>query len=240
MTPAQQTDLWYQFHAFIKRYEGIYVPKFNRALREQINAYVESGTLAAVQSEPIYTVLVELYKDVSYKWAHKTMLHTRRNKARQPMGFSERIIELMKKYYGIDLLNDAEGITETTRDVIRKILVQAEIDGIGFDDIVIRLADTALTKIRARLIARTEIVTASNGAAVIQAQQSGLTLNKIWIAARDNRVRYDHREVNGHIVGMDEDFKVGNTLMSQPGDRRGGASNCCNCRCVVGFEEITV
>jgi len=238
MTPDELTAFWYKFHAHIKRQEAIYAPKFNKALREQINAYCTSGTLMAVNSEPVYKVLVELYRNVSVIWAHQSLIQ--RRKSRQPMGFSERIIELMKQYYGIDLLNDAEGITETTKEVIRRVLLQAEIDGIGFDDIVDRLADTALTRIRARLIARTEIVTASNGAAVIQAKESGLTLNKEWVSARDNRVRHDHREVNGKIVGLNDDFKVGAVFMSQPGDKRGGAANCCNCRCCTVFNQVFV
>ena len=144
----------------------------------------------------------------------------------------------MKQYYGIDLLNDAEGITQTTIEQIRKVLVEAEVKGWGFDEIVNRLDSPDLTRNRSRLIARTEIVTASNGAAVIQAKESGLILNKEWVSARDNRVRRDHLQVNGKVVGIDDDFTVGTAKMSQPGDRRGGASECCNCRCCCVFIEV--
>lgn len=239
MTEQQKKEYWYQFHRFIIRYEAIYTPKFNKALKEQIRQYTSSGTLMAVTNTPIYEVLVELYKKTSVVWAHKSLVHRRSLKARQPIGFSDRIIQLMKQYYGIDLLNDAEGITETTKDIIRKVLIAAEEAGLGFDDIVRQLESPELNKIRARLIARTEIVTASNGAAAIQARESGLELNKEWISARDNRVRKDHLLVNGTIIPIEQDFIVDGRPMAQPGDKRGGAKEICNCRCVVAFQEIT-
>lgn len=246
MTIEQQNDISHRFQRFVKRYEALYAPAFNKALREQVNQYVQSGTLMAVTAEPIYRVLLDVYKSASVVWAHQSALQLRSsvNKSRQPLGFSQRIIDLMKKYFGIDLLNIAQGITETTKKWIGEVLAQAAQLGWSFNAIVTKLQALSFTKERSRLIARTEVVSAANAAATINAKETaaktGLILNKIWIATRDNRTRLDHREVDRQVIGIDDNFIVGDFRMSQPGDRTkgAGAAEICNCRCTVGFVPV--
>lgn len=241
MTPAQQQDLSQQFQRYIKRYEAIYSPKFNAALKSQIQQYIDSGTLMAITSDQIYKVLLEVYENSASVWAHKSMLNTRRLKGRQPMGFSKRINELMKKHFGIDLLNIAQQITETTKKVIGEILSSSVADGESFNEITAKLQAQDLTKIRARLIARTEVVSSANAAAVIAAKETaavtGLGLRKMWIATQDHRTRKDHSEVDQQVIGVDDSFIVGGFRMTQPGDRTQGApaSEICNCRCCVAM-----
>jgi uncharacterized protein with gpF-like domain len=198
----------------------------------------------AVTAEPIYPVLVSLYKASAVVWAHQSQLQLQQMKSRQPMGFSERIVELMRRYFGIDLLNIAQGITETTKRVIAEVLSQAAELGWSFNEIVNKLRSPDLTSIRARLIARTETVSSANAAAIINgkevAAKTGIKLNKIWIATYDNRTRPDHADVNRKVIGVDENFNVGGYLMHQPGDRTKGApaAEICNCRCVIGMIPI--
>ncbi len=124
------------------------------------------------------------------------------------------------------------------------MLAEAAELGWSFNEIVDRLLLPDMTKKRARLIARTETISAANSAAVINAKETasktGLVLNKIWIAARDKRTRMDHREVDGSIVGVDQFFNVGGYAMSQPGDRTQGApaSEICNCRCCIAMVPV--
>jgi len=243
VTQSEQTEHWLKFHRFALRYEIIYTPKFNAALKEQIDQYIEDGTLMAVNSTPIYGVLVDLYYNAAYIWAHRATNVLRVKSVERPMtlkerltmGFSERIVELMRQYYGIDLLNLSDDITQTTKDTIQAVLEQAAIEGFGFDEVVRRLQLPDMTDKRARLIARTETVGAANAASNVAAQDSGLKMDKIWISARDNRVRFHHAEVNQHTVAMNDDFIVGGLPMSFPGDKRGGANNVCNCRCTHAF-----
>lgn len=238
MTSQQQHDHWLKFHRFQMRYENIYSPLFAKAIREQVNDFTSYGTLTAVQSGPIYKVLYNLYTTIPHIWAASATLDIRqemRKKERMPIGFSERIVQLMKAYYGIDLLNTAEGITETTRELIQAVLTQQATEGFGFDEVVKRLEVANFPATRGRLIARTETVAAANAASNIAAKDTGLVMDKIWIAARDNRTRLHHREVNQAIVGMNDDFTVGSSLMAFPGDKRGGAAEVCNCRCTTGF-----
>lgn len=235
MNAAQQKEYWHKFSRFQQRYELIYTPRFNTVLKEQIQQYISHGTLMAIHSAPIYKQLLSLYTTVSPIYAASATVQIRSMKARAPIGFNERIVELMKRYYGIDLLNTANGITQTTKDVIQRVLTEASVQGWSFSEIVKRLQSPDLTAARARLIARTETVSAANAASNIAARDTGLVMDKIWIAAKDNRVRPDHALVDGTTIPMDQKFIVGGMPMSFPGDVNGGAKEVCNCRCTHAF-----
>lgn len=235
MTNAEQTTHWLKFHRFQQRQENIFTPKFNKALREQVKEFTETGSLFFISPAPVYKALHELYFTVPAIWAARSTLEIRRLKERMPMGFSQRIVDLMKEYYGIDLLNLADDITQTTKDVIQRILSQGAQDGLSFDEMVKQMLAIDFNAKRARTIARTETVAAANAASNIAARDTGLVMDKIWISARDNRVRPHHRQVNQSIVGMNETFTVGDSKMQFPGDKQGGADECINCRCSHAF-----
>jgi len=250
MTPAEQNKYFYEWHKFQQRYEKYYEKKFAAALKVQVAAFIKTQDLMAIPSFPIYTVLVDLYKTVGARWARVAKVSM--SKATGQMGFNERIVELMRQYYGIDLLNDAEDINDTTRAVIQKVLDDAAITGASFDDIVRQLtSNTELGAMRARRIARTETVTAANGAAMIYAQTSGNVMEKIWISVKDKRTRHNawanHVTIDGTVIDINEPFllksqKLGDILMMQPGVRKQPnglavpASEVVNCRCVVAFQ----
>lgn len=245
---TNRQDYIHKWHRFQQRYEAIYTTKFKAALREQLQQYINTGNVMAVTSQPIYNVLKELYETVGPLWAAKTGIHrlkTIEKKAMMPMGFNERIIDLMKQYYGIDLLNDAEGMTAYTREVISNVLSDAAQSGISFSEIVkILSSNPELSAMRARRIARTETVTAANGAAIINAQESGLKLKKEWIAITDRRTRHSHMNIDGTIIPIEDAFNVNGTQMMQPGvrDQPNGlptpGSEVINCRCTTGFIQI--
>lgn len=244
MTAAEKKRYLYKWDRFQKRHERIYTTKFKAALREQVQQYAKTGN---INSGPIYSVLLDLYKTVGPLWAAATGVHRMKleKKARMPMGFNERIVELMRRYYNIDLLNDAEQMTTYTREVISAYLSKAAIEGTPINDIVRYLeSHTELGAMRARRIARTETVTAANGAAIINAKEHGLPMRKIWLAIDDKRTRHSHRNVDDHTADIDTPFTVGGVKMMQPGARQQPnglpvpASEVVNCRCTLGFEVI--
>jgi len=249
MTQAEQNKYFYEWHKFQQRYEKYYEKKFTAALKVQVDAFLKNQDVMAIPSFPIYTVLVNLYKTVGPRWARISKLSM--TKATGQMGFNERIVELMRQYYGIDLLNDAEEINNTTRAVIQKILDDAAITGASFDDIVRQITTSSeLGPMRARRIARTETVTAANGAAMIYAQTSGNVMEKVWISVKDKRTRHNawanHVSIDGTKINIEEPFllksqKLGDIFMMQPGVRKQPnglavpAAEIVNCRCVVAF-----
>lgn len=82
------------------------------------------------------------------------------------------------------------------------------------------------------MIARTEVISASNyGAyeAIVQADVGG---QKEWIATRDNRTRETHWNLDGEAVGINEKFSNG---LEYPGDPSGEPGEIINCRCTIGW-----
>lgn len=241
-----RTEYIQKWHRFQQRHEEIYRRKFQNALQAQVHQFFKHHKVHDVTADPIYKVLVELYKTVGPLWAAHTGVHRiKEQKALAPMGFSERIVELMRTYYGIDLLNDAELMTEKSREYIAAVLSEAAQSGATFDWVVKQLTTRPeFTAMRARRIARTETVTSANGAAIINAKESKLLMNKEWLSVQDKRTRHDHRQVNGSVVAIDAPFHVGDSLMAQPGVRTQTnglatpAAEVVNCRCTVAFIPV--
>lgn len=240
MNSQQKQQYIHKWNRFQQRYEDIYTPRFKKALREQIKQHVTSGNISA---GPIYSVLIDLYKSVGPVWAAATGVH--KMKARMPMGFSMRIIELMRQYYGIDLLNNAEQITQHTRDIIASILSDASLSGQSINDIVRALeSNPELGEMRARRIARTETTAAANTASLINAKESGVPMKKIWLSVHDNRTRHSHRMIDETKIDIDDPFNVSGTQMMQPGVRKQPngldvpGKEIVNCRCTLGYEVI--
>ena len=163
-------------------------------------------------------------------------------KARMPMGFSEQMLQLIEAYFRTDILNTSEGITGTTRDLIRTLFTDAYELGLSIDEIVDKLEHTELSRVRARMIARTETVLASNQGAAFAAKTLNIPLNKEWISAVDNRTRRHHLAVNGQVIDSDAYFKVGGYNLKFPGDKGGkegqlpvDPAETINCRCAAAF-----
>lgn len=98
--------------------------------------------------------------------------------------------------------------------------------------------DTAFSKTRSLRIARTEIVAASNAGSKYAMDQTGMQYYKIWVSARDARVRKTHASADGQKVEADEPFVVGGSKLLFPGDSSMGAAakEIVNCRCTTVFE----
>ena len=241
MTQGQKNAFWYKWNRFQQRYENYFTTKFKSALQLQVKSFLKAKDVTAIPSYPIYDVLVNLYKTVGPAWA--TTVKNTSKKATGVMGFNEEILRLMEQYYGIDLLNDAELMTAASRDYISAIMISANQQGLSIDQITALLLNhPEFNEMRARRIARTETVTAANGAAMIYAMTSGNEMEKTWIAVKDKRTRHSHRNVDGTTVDINTPFFVNGTQMMQPGvrDQPNGqkvpAKEIVNCRCTVAFK----
>lgn len=257
MTQEEKNNHLTRFQRFQQSREVHFAPKIDAALHQQYLQFIKYRDVHKIDSSGIITVIRDLYLDAGIVYgakiradfnkmgAYKKQMET---KNRRPIGFSERMQELLNQYFTFDILNTSEGITKKTRELITKVLSDAYAQGLGIDDIISQLKDTELSKIRARLIARTETVTAANKGALFVATDTGLLLNKTWLATEDARTRTDHSNhggVDGQTIGRDDYFKVGGYEMLHPGDRGGHdgrpavpPSETCNCRCTVIFRPV--
>lgn len=128
-------------------------------------------------------------------------------------------------------------VTDTTYTAIKDALAEGVLEGDSIDDLaarvrhVFQVADEA----RAVTIARTEVISAYNGAAHLVAASAppDVVAGKEWISTRDARTREAHSDADGQIRRLAEPFSVGGEQVMYPGD--GSAGNAINCRCTPGF-----
>jgi hypothetical protein len=153
---------------------------------------------------------------------------------------------LLRKWLTEYGLQAAKETAETTRADLQSIINAALAHDVEFNPVAVAtqlLTARDLSAPRAEAIARTEthnaMMYASVEGANSVAREDGLVLNKKWVPVQDGRSRVSHAAMASHpAIAMDSDFVVGGVKMSRPGDPRGGAANCINCRCVLAFEVV--
>ena len=131
-------------------------------------------------------------------------------------------------------------IVEITQTTLTQIMTGIQIgreEGLGQAGIAKRILEQSPIRSyqRAALIARTEVHSASNYGALKQAEDSGLEMQKEWLAARGSRTRESHRKASGQVVGLNEPFIVGGERLMYPGDPDGSGAETINCRCTVAY-----
>jgi hypothetical protein len=140
---------------------------------------------------------------------------------------------------GTTLEQSQEAIRQATAEAVELGLGEAETAAL----IQRRIGEISgdLSRLRSRIISRTESHAASNASTQLAVKASGLPMQKEWIASGDeNRTRSSHRIMNGKKADIDTPFSVprmkgGFDTMMQPGDINGSAENVINCRCVLGY-----
>jgi HK97 family phage portal protein len=158
--------------------------------------------------------------------------------ALQQVGSEEafRWKEVASRYLAL-VENRIKGINRTTESALRLTLME----GVQSEESIRELAarvrqvfvDADVT--RSITIARTEVLGASNFAAVSGYEQGGAK-NKGWLSARDDRVRDEHTQAagaDGQIVPITQAFTIGGEPLMYPGDPSGSAWNVIQCRCTV-------
>lgn len=126
-------------------------------------------------------------------------------------------------------------VNRTTQRRIRNVLIKAIDDGLGYEAMGKRIShvfDVAEGS-RAVMIARTEVARASNFATEEGYRQAGVDQKEWQHSAGGDNPREDHIEMDGQIVGIDEDFTSpsGNTA-PYPGEF-GDPGDDINCQCGV-------
>jgi hypothetical protein len=107
----------------------------------------------------------------------------------------------------------AQRINGTTANQITKALAEGWSAGEGQDKLAtrVRAVFKEATKNRARTIARTEVIGASNASAQTYAENlpPGIVGRKKWLAHNDQRTRHDHREMLSHpAIPLNQHYTV--------------------------------
>lgn len=126
------------------------------------------------------------------------------------------------------------GINQTTIEQIRVAIMNGLANGATIPEIAAEIDDIFdhAQKTRAMTIARTEVLGATNFAALQTYKQIGVPFKR-WLATLDERTRDTHAEAHGQVVAVNEKFDVGGYRMSHPGDPTAPAKEVINCRCTL-------
>jgi phage portal protein BeeE len=140
-------------------------------------------------------------------------------------------------------LRYADIITANLSGAIRSTLADLASSGTSIETMAQELEALfeTLSASRARLIARTEVIGASNLAAHVAYAESGAVSAEEWLTAGDERVRITHQVAGeqyrqGGSLGpspLGAGFIVGGAFLRFPADPAGPISETAQCRCIA-------
>ena len=246
--------IWQDYRKLYANALKQYSPKFKKELQNQVNTYCRTLDYNAISDKAIKKTIQKLHLAMGVKMAQISSKVVKRSvkghyealevKSAETDLFSYTILQYLQTQ-GLDQL--ASDITNTTKDQIRRYLIQSAEQNLTLPETIVLLRGAGITDYRAELIARTETGRAANIGSMVGATSTGLVTVKEWIAAKDNRTRriprdqFDHLNMDGTKIPMDATFKLQNKkggfdLMLHPCDSSGSAGDVCNCRCTLGYE----
>jgi len=129
----------------------------------------------------------------------------------------------------------ADTVTGNLSDGFRALLASASNEGQSIQEMADTMSERweVIAPARAVVIARTEVISASNLAAKTAYEESGVVERQEWLSARDARVRPDHVDADGQVVALGALFNVGGEGLAYPGDPAGSPENIIQCRCTT-------
>lgn len=129
-------------------------------------------------------------------------------------------------------LRSLVAVNRTTKIALRESIAEGLANSEGLAEITARVrAVFDDRRANAQTIARTETNPAYQFATASAWDQSGVVEGKEWVAVEDDVTREAHREADGQVVGLSEDFTVDGEALEFPGDPSASIGNVANCRC---------
>lgn len=247
--------IWQDYRKLYANALKTYSPKFKKELQKQVDTFCRTNSYDAISDKGLKKTIKQLHvamgtkmsliaeKDV--KKSSKGHLGPFEGKSAKTDLFSYVILQYLERK-GLDQL--ASEITDTTKEQIRRYLMQGAEQNLSYAELIPMLKQSGITDYRAELIARTETARAANVGSMVGAMSTGLVTVKEWIATKDNRTRRiprdsaDHLHMDGVQIPIDQKFQVDGKgfidYMLHPGDSTAHAANVCNCRCTLGYEAV--
>ena len=250
--------IWQDYRKLYANALKQYSPKFKKELQNQVNTYCRTLDYNKISDKALKKTIYKLHLAMGTKMALISESAVKKSvkgvyvpmefKSQKTDAFQYAIIQVLQND-GLDQL--ASDITNTTKEQIRRFLVESAQKNYTLPETIALLRTSGITDYRAELIARTETGRAANIGSMVGATSTGLVTIKEWIAARDNRTRREPRNHTDHLImdgtklPMEKQFQVPNNqvglgyeLMDHPCDSKASAANVCNCRCTLGYEAV--
>lgn len=247
LTPAREQALQERlFIAMSNRYEGKITREISRAMRSFARNDADAVT---IHEDRLKLILIRLYAE-SFKTFGRRLLnsivksqsdHETKNDIPETPQFNLARQIWIRTQSSLAVTQIAGTTEKQSLNIIRLALDESVAEGLSEIQtgrlIQSRINEEGgqLSKLRGRMIARTESHSSSNASTQMAAKSTRLPLKKQWIAA-GARTRDTHLIAGQSApVAIDQPFLVGNSLLMQPGDPSGEAKEVINCRCAVGY-----
>lgn len=230
--------------AFDRRRESMvdtYTRVMQKAIREQLKIY-EGATdfqdlKKTINPKPIEEAYVKTYTEVGDVFARRIYSDLKGLDGLETKQEPQWVAR-MRKYALIDASGRIVGVNEETQRIVNALIVKGIEEGLDIEQIKRLIIGSGSVQPlngtlqqRARRIARTEIISASNAGSLEGARSTGLNFKKQWLSTFDGKAREGHESADGQIVGKDDPFRVMGENLDYPGDPNGSAKNTINCRC---------
>lgn len=183
-----------------------------------------------VQSQPLAEVYRRMLREIGAAESYRYRQMLLRRKEVEP-GWLDYFERFIFPVMWERTAKKVTRITSNTREILRGTIQNGINEGLGIDKIARELRDMVST--RARTIAQTEVIGASNQAAFAGAESAGIRYKKFWSTSGLQNIRASHiqAEADSYATdGIDPHAKFSNGLM-HPGDPEGPAEEVVNCRC---------
>jgi uncharacterized protein with gpF-like domain len=224
--------------------------------RQEVQAYriVRRNILKIVNAIPfnnmskltyeflIYSNVTESQIKEMYKEIYTTLGNPQYKRIKRSIKAEITFESIIQTWINSNLGYRIVSVHQTLIESIIAVIAKGYEDNLSVADITRNLQNKfGWYKAQALRIARTETTTATNYATVVAAQSSDFVLEKTWISVQDNRTRrppksiYDHLDMNGVKVDLNQPFFTSGEEIMYPGDPSAKAGNVINCRCKVVF-----
>jgi hypothetical protein len=204
-----------------------------------------SGGLSRDPVESAYPGYYASAADIAQMWRD----YHNRKKADEPVYYAK--FQHSLRNYGTQLARvRAQSITSTTEEQIIRVssaaIKQGFELGLGVDEIRDMVLEEVnqqfqnITTARAQLIAQTEMIAASNQAAMDGTRSLGEPFKKFWSTSGKGNSRDSHIEAENDSIavgGYDENEPFINGLLF-PGDPTAPPEEICNCHCTLLTELV--
>lgn len=221
-----------------------------KAIVEAFKNGGEDAAIKAIDQKGMQKLLTGIYVEVMDHFGSGLMDQFKKDagnhmETKAPLIALEKIFNVfdkaVQKFISTTVAKKVVGITQTTEKKLRSLIKKSEAAGESIEQIAAKIDTLYLDQIipnRSEVIARTEVIGASNAGNAYAADQTGLNLEKSWLSTRDERTRESHDTVDGQKKPKHEHYDVGKAKLMFPGDPEGPAEEVIQCRCTETYKVI--
>lgn len=215
------------FLKFTKKIKIDNKQKFNDEIKIVVNidyAYLENKLKDALE-------VIYLYNFDEVVGTFKNLYKKRLN---------EKVIKGVRDYFleswnKENAMKKATRMSNTTRNILNKVIIEAQQKGLSHDDLVKELMSKGknMSKQRASTIARTETSNSINNVSYKLSKNAGMK-KKGWIHIGGHKsYRINHKKLDNKWIDIDELWNLGNKIYAKcPHDTNLPASQVVRCSCL--------